>query len=63
MATLNDAPQLLDVDEIAARLRLTTEHTRRLLRSGDLPGVKIGRGWRVEAKALAKWVEERSATK
>ena len=62
MATINDAPQLLTVPEIAERLRLTEEHTRRLLRSGQLPGVKIGRGWRIEARALAKWVDGKSAT-
>jgi excisionase family DNA binding protein len=62
MATLNDAPQLLTVPEVAERLRLTEEHTRRLFRSGSLPGVKIGRGWRVEARALAKWVDDKSAT-
>ncbi|RYZ76604.1 MAG: DNA-binding protein [Proteobacteria bacterium] len=63
MATLNDAPQLLTVPEIAERLRLTEEHTRRLLRSGQLPGVKIGRGWRIEARVLAQWVNEKVFTK
>lgn len=53
MQISNDTPQMLTVEEIAARLRLTEEHTRRLLRSGDLPGIKRARlarrGQRIDA--------------
>ena len=50
---------LLDVPEVAAKLRLTEEHTRRLLRAGELPGLKIGKVWRVDAESLARWIESR----
>jgi excisionase family DNA binding protein len=63
MATLNDAPQLLNVSEIADRLRLTQGYVRELLRSGELPGVRLGRVWRIDAKKLAQWVEEKSSQK
>ena len=54
---------LLDVPEVAAKLRLTEEHTRRLLRAGELPGLKIGKVWRVDAESLALWIEERQREK
>ena len=54
---------LLDVPEVAAKLRLTEEHTRRLLRAGQLPGLKIGKVWRVDAESLAHWIEGRQREK
>ena len=55
---LTNSP-LLDVPEVAAKLRLTEEHTRRLLRAGELPGLKIGKVWRVDGEALARWIDRR----
>jgi excisionase family DNA binding protein len=60
MATLNDAPHLLDAGEIAARLGVTEEHTRRMLRRGEIPALKLGRAWRVSATDFARWVESRT---
>jgi len=34
-------------EEVAAYLRLDEQTTYRLLRSGTLPGIKIGRQWRI----------------
>ncbi len=39
--------QLLTVEEAAAHLRLNPQTVYRLLRAGKLPGVKVGRQWRV----------------
>ncbi|MFH1277780.1 MAG: AAA family ATPase [Candidatus Eisenbacteria bacterium] len=40
-----DAP--LTADEAAAYLRVSTKTTRHLLRTGVIPALKVGRGWRV----------------
>lgn len=45
-----DGERVLTVDEVAERLRVTTEAVRRWLRSGKLKGVRIGStkaGWRI----------------
>jgi excisionase family DNA binding protein len=38
---------LLRAAEVAAYLRLNIQTVRRLLRSGDIPGVRLGRLWHV----------------
>ena len=44
--------QLLTVEEAAAYLRVTPATVYRLLRAGKLPGVRVGRQWRVRRTAL-----------
>ncbi len=44
--------QLLTVEEAAAYLRVTPPTVYRLLRAGKLPGVKVGRQWRVRLADL-----------
>jgi excisionase family DNA binding protein len=50
--------ELLTVEEVAARLKLSTATVRRLFARGDIPARKIGiRQWRTSAGALKKYVE------
>jgi excisionase family DNA binding protein len=37
--------ELMTVDEVAALMRLHKDSIRRLLRRGELPGVRIGKRW------------------
>ncbi|MGC4942227.1 helix-turn-helix domain-containing protein [Kribbella sp. DT2] len=50
-------PNVLDPDEVAAILRLSVQTVRRELRSGGLPGFRIGTGkntsWRVPTASLS----------
>jgi excisionase family DNA binding protein len=60
MVAQNVEPELLRVGEVAARLRCSPEVVRRKLRSGELPGVRLGSGprapLRVPADALEAWL-------
>ena len=38
-------PKLYTAQEVAGMLHLSVDHTRREMRSGRLPAVKIGRKW------------------
>ena len=53
-------PELLRVGEVAARLRCTPEVVRRKIRSGELPGLRLGSGprapLRIPADALDAWL-------
>lgn len=49
-----DSAALLTVEEVAARLHVHPKTVYRLLESGDLRGVKVGRVWRVSAGELAR---------
>jgi len=48
--------RLLTVPEAAEFLRVTQARTYQLLRSGFIPGVRIGRQLRVDESALHQWV-------
>jgi len=49
---------LMTADEAAEYLRLHRDSVKRLARAGALPAAKVGRRWRFDRAALAKWVAE-----
>jgi excisionase family DNA binding protein len=51
------AQQLLTVAEVAAQLRVSTMTIYRLIRSGELPAVRVGRNYRVRADELEAYLE------
>ena len=52
------APRFLTLADVAETLNISAAQTYALVRSGDLPAIKIGgRGqWRVEATALEEFI-------
>jgi excisionase family DNA binding protein len=60
---VNDGPRFLTPDDVAAELACSRVQVMALLRSGDLPAVKIGgRGhWRVERPKLEQWIADQYA--
>lgn len=46
--------EILTVKEASDRLKVSQEVVRRLLRSGKLRGVNLGRDWRIPASAIAE---------
>jgi excisionase family DNA binding protein len=55
-----DDDRLLRVDEVAERIRVSKETVRRLLRSGELRGMRPGSakmGWRIPESAVATWLK------
>ena len=52
---------LLRVEHVAAKLRLSRALVYRLIASGDLPAVRIGRSVRVAPAKLRAWLRERGA--
>jgi excisionase family DNA binding protein len=50
--------EYLTAEQAADKLQMHPRTIRRLLKDGQLPGVKIGaRQWRISAKTLQEWVE------
>jgi excisionase family DNA binding protein len=62
--TPNPTPDLeheyLNVDEAAAILRVHPVTVRSMFKSGELPGFKAGREWRISRSALAGWADART---
>jgi excisionase family DNA binding protein len=51
-----EAPEVLDVDEVAALLQVEADAVRDLAESGELPGRKIGDEWRFLRRAVLGWL-------
>jgi excisionase family DNA binding protein len=49
---------LLTVRDVAAALRLGRTRTYALLRSGEIPVIRVGRALRVPRDGLSRWIEE-----
>jgi excisionase family DNA binding protein len=50
--------ELLTVEEAAVRVKMHPDTVRRLLREGQIPGVKFGkRQWRISAATLRAFTE------
>ena len=54
--------ELMTVEEVAELLRMRKETIRRLLTVGKLPGVRVGRSWRVPKDALITQLRRRTVT-
>ena len=50
--------QLLTVAEVADLLRVSTMTVYRLIRSGELPAVRVGRNYRVRRRDLDSYLQE-----
>lgn len=55
-------PGLLTIDETAEVLRSSTSSVKRLISSGDLPSVRLGRSRRIRNTDLADFIEELDST-
>jgi excisionase family DNA binding protein len=52
------APRLLTLHDVAQRLALSKDTVTRLVHTGELPHVKVGRRYRVTEEALRAWQRE-----
>lgn len=53
--------EILDVQGIAALLTVSTDTVYELLKSGQMPGRKVGRKWLTTRNAVMRWVEQSMA--
>jgi excisionase family DNA binding protein len=53
----------LSVSDICDYMRVSSYVVTSLLRSGELPGVKVGREWRVARVDLEEWINRQRATR
>jgi excisionase family DNA binding protein len=51
----------LTTEEVLGYLKTTPRTIYRLIRSGELPAVRIGRQWRFRRVDLDRWVERQAA--
>ena len=52
-------PSFLTIEEVRGYLNVNPRTIYRLIRSGELPAVRIGRQWRFRRSDLDDWVDRR----
>jgi excisionase family DNA binding protein len=57
---LGDGTSLLTVAEVASAMRVSTMTVYRLIKSGELPAVRVGKNYRIREHDLERFLEERS---
>ena len=50
-------PSFLTTDEVLSYLKVNPRTIYRLIRSGELPAIRIGRQWRFRRSDLDDWLE------
>jgi len=55
--TESATPAFLTMDEVLGYLRVTSRTIYRLIKTGDLPAVRIGRQWRFRQSDLDAWLD------
>jgi len=53
-----DMPELMTVEELGQYLRFTRKTLYKLLKRGDIPGIKIGNKWRFEKATIDRWLHQ-----
>jgi excisionase family DNA binding protein len=59
MASTDDNPQLLTIDQLAQRLGITVRHVRRLVAEKRVPYYKVGRLVRFDPAEITIWLGTR----
>ncbi|MBN1477589.1 helix-turn-helix domain-containing protein [Candidatus Sumerlaeota bacterium] len=57
---LNMEDDLLNVEEVAAYLKVSPKTIYRLLKRGEIPAARIGHHWRFDRKTINTWVSRES---
>ena len=61
MAKQNDLnPMGFTPAKAADKLSLSTTLVRKLITSGDIPAVKVGKRWIIPVRALEQWLEQKT---
>lgn len=56
-----ELPRFLKTDEVLDCLNVTPRTLYRLIRTGQLPAVRVGRQWRFRKSDLENWLTAREA--
>lgn len=47
----------LTLPEVISSLKISRDTALRMLKRGDFPAYKVGRGWRIPRQAILSWLE------
>lgn len=50
--------RVIDIDELAAQLKVHKSTIYRMLKQGGVPAFKVGSDWRFDAEAIDRWIDD-----
>lgn len=53
-------PEILNIKEVAALLRVAEKTAYTLAQTGELPGFKVGGQWRFRRRDIESWIDEQT---
>jgi excisionase family DNA binding protein len=62
IAAGSQLPSFLTTEEVLGYLKVTPRTIYRLIRTGELPAVRIGRQWRFRRADLDSWLDQQRRT-
>ena len=57
---IKELDECLTTDEVQAYLRITSRTMYRMIRSGELPAIRVGRQWRFRRSDMDRWLAQRA---
>lgn len=56
MVSMNELADMLTTKEVAAYLRVSLQQAQRMLRTGEIRSIRVGREYRIPKRFLAEFV-------
>ena len=53
-------PEILNIKEVAALLRVAEKTAYTLAQTGELPGFKVGGQWRLRRRDIESWIDDQT---
>ncbi len=53
-------PEILNIKEVAALLRVAEKTAYTLAQTGELPGFKVGGQWRFRRRDIESWIDDQT---
>lgn len=50
-------PRFLQITDVAETLSISARQVYALIKSGELPAIKVGKAWRIEATELENYIQ------
>lgn len=55
-----NTPEIMNIEELAEYLKVSTSSLYKLAQRGDVPGQKVGKHWRFRKETIDRWLDKQS---
>jgi excisionase family DNA binding protein len=59
---MSEYPEIMTMEQAADLLQVSVRTLQRMVKTGDIPGRRVGRQWRFDREQLKEWVRGEAST-